>query len=135
MKKKKHKMAGFPVKVEEGPFKGQYFKVIDYISNQYQGKSMEKIAVSKASLVTPVVGRGYPLDDKIVFGQLIPTNQFICLHDDELRVKTTTPPLKLVEEKENQDDSGTTSTGDNKPPSTRKSKSSGRSVSSNPKNK
>lgn len=132
-KKPKHAMAGFPVKVEEGTYKGQYFKVIDYLVNQYQGKDMEKIAVSKASLVTPVIGRGYPLDDNIVFGQLYPAMTFMCMHDDELKVKTAKPPLKIVENeeaKENEDDSGTTSTGDNQPSSTGESESDGRSVPS-----
>lgn len=130
LRKKRHKMAGQVVKVEEGPFKGQYFKVLDYMTNQYQGKDIEKIAETQAQLVTPVVGRGYPLDDKIVFGQLYPKMEFVCMHDEELKIKTAQPPLKIVDEKENQDDTGKPSEGNSDAAGTGESKSDGRPVSS-----
>lgn len=131
LKKKRHPMAGNVVKIEEGPFKGQFFKVLDYITNQYQGKAIEKLAEVQARLITPVVGRGYPLDDKIVFGQLYPKMDFMCVHDNELKVKTAKPPLKIVEdEKEKEDDSGTTSQGDNSTPVAGTDESDGRPVSS-----
>lgn len=130
-KLQKHKMAGVAVKIEEGPFKGQYFKVIDYMENQFQGKSIEKIATFQATLVTPVVGRGYPLDDKIVFGQLYPAMTFMCVHDDELRIKTAQPPLKIVEEeKEIQDDTGTTDQGNSVAAGTGSTEPDGRTVPS-----
>jgi hypothetical protein len=78
-----------------------------------------------------VVGRGYPLDDKIVFGQLYPKMEHICVHDDELKIKKVQPPLKVVEEeKEKQDDTGTTSEGNSDAAGTGTDESDGRTVSS-----
>jgi hypothetical protein len=92
-----HPSRGRAVLVQDGPFKGQYFKVINFLTEQFQGKQIEKLAVSKASLVTPVVGRGYPLDDEIVFGQIYPTMQYICVHDKEISLPkpklAAVPPL------------------------------------------
>ncbi len=131
LKKKRHVMAGQVVKVEEGPFKGQYFKVLDYIVNQYQGKDIEKLAEVQAQLITPVVGRGYPLDDKIVFGQLYPKMEHICVHDNELKIKKVQPPLKVVEdEKETQDDTGKSSEGNSDAVGTGPAEPNGRAVSS-----
>lgn len=124
---KKHQMAGVPVKIENGPLKDKYFKVIDYLVNQYQGKDIERIAASQAALVTPVVGRGHKLDDRIVFGQLYPSMEFICVHDDEL-IKTVQPPLKVVEG--GKDDTRTTSEGDNQTPVAGQPEPDGRAVSS-----
>ena len=124
----KHPMAGIAVKIEEGPLKGQYFRVIDYLSRQFQGKEMDRIAEREPRLVTPVVGRGYPLDEKIVYGELYPSMEKICVHDNELKVKTAKPPLKIVEG--GQDDTRTTSEGDNPTTSTEPAGSDGRDVSS-----
>lgn len=82
----KHPFAGKPVVITNGPHKGKYFMVIDFIQNQFQGKSIEKIAKSHGKLVRPVVQRMGGLDDKIVFGKLHPTMEFCCMHDTELQV-------------------------------------------------
>ena len=82
----KHKMAGLPVKITNGPFKDKYFIVIDYMVNQYQGKSIEKIYKSHPLLIKPVKQRMGKLDDQIVFGKLHPGMEFCCMHDTELQV-------------------------------------------------
>lgn len=82
----KHRMAGLPVKITSGPFKDRYFIVIDFIVNQYQGKSIEKIYKAHPLLIKAVKQRMGKLDDQIVFGKLHPGMEFCCMHDTELRV-------------------------------------------------
>ncbi len=124
---KKHPDAGFPVKVEKGPMKGQYVQIIDYLVNQFQGKQIEKIAKAHPELTQPVVTRGYPLDDKIVYVELLPTRQRICLHHEEL--KMVQPPLKLVEEEKENGTQGP-STTDSEPTQPGPAEPDGRSVPS-----
>jgi hypothetical protein len=83
---KKHPQAGQAIKVTEGPFKGRYLKVVDFFQNQYQGKSMEKLAKTQAALLNPVKKRGFELDNKVVLGQLYPNMEFVCVHDKELQL-------------------------------------------------
>lgn len=105
---KKHKMAGLPVKIENGPLKGKYFQVIDYFQNQYQGKSMDKLAKTKHTLLDPVRQRGKPLDEGVVFGMLLPTRAFTCVHDTELQI--VKPELTIVPEGEPDATTGTDTT-------------------------
>lgn len=123
---KKHPMAGKPVKISSGPLKDQYFIVIDFLVNQYQGKSIKGIYDSHQSLVDPTVKRTKLLDENIVFGRFHPSMIHGCVHDTEIQIEP--PKLELVTEVK--DDSGSTGESDNKLPRTRKPRSKGRSVPS-----
>ena len=97
---KKHKMAGKPVMIESGKLKGRYFKVIEYLVTQYQGKAIEKLAKTKQSLIGPALSRKQPLDDGLVFGILLTQDgtgkgEYTCVHDNELIVA----PVSKSEEK------------------------------------
>lgn len=130
---KKHPQAGTIVKIVNGTFKDKYFKVIDYFVNQYQGKSMENLKKSQAALLNPVLRRKLPVDDEVVFGQFYPALEYACLHDTELQFKEVPPeelPDNVTSIKGKKNDSGTTTAGDNKPTSTRSTRSKGRSVPS-----
>lgn len=126
---KRHKSAGMIVKVQAGKYEGQFFKVIDYFQNQFQGKAMHKLVKIHRVFLGPVESRGFPLDEEVVFGQLYPNMTYACMHDDELQIKEgkPQPTLKLVKEKE--DDIKGTSGRDIKPTRPRRSRT-GRIASS-----
>lgn len=89
----KHPKAGMPVKIANGKFKGQYYYVVDYLVNLYQGKNMKRILTSfHPNVEAELKSRGCSVDDKIVWGKLYPSMRFLCLHDDELVVD-----MKLIE--------------------------------------
>lgn len=64
----KHKMAGKPVKLTGGRYKGVIFTAIDYLVNQFQGKRIEKIAKGHPELFVGI----HPDDikDTVVIGTL-----------------------------------------------------------------
>ena len=82
----KHPKAGQPVKIANGPLKGRYFVVQDFFVNQYQGRSIEKIAQSQGHHLVPMKRRGYPIDSDVVWGRLYPEMNWCCVHDKELLV-------------------------------------------------
>lgn len=138
----KHRMAGLPVKITNGPFKDQYFIVVDYMVNQYQGKSIERIYKSHPALIHPVKVRMKQLDDQIVFGKLHPSMEFCCMHDSELRVmdglRITKDidkldlPDNVVDIKQGAKDVSTgPSTSDSEPVEPGESEPDGRSIPSN----
>lgn len=88
----KHPSAGKAVKIANGPLKGQYFVVTDYLVNTYQGKKIENIVKAHYDHVRNVKRRGYPLDEEIVCGKLYPQMEYFCVHDKELQVD-----MKVVE--------------------------------------
>lgn len=88
----RHPKAGQPVKIANGPLRGQYFIVSDYFVNQYQGKDIARLRKTQAKLLDPVAKRGYPIDDQVVFGKLYPKMNFICVHEKELLVD-----MKVIE--------------------------------------
>lgn len=89
----KHPKAGMPVKIANGHYKGQYYYVIDYLINQYQGKKIEKVLKSfHPGVEAELKQRGCSVDDRIVWGKIYPSMNFLCLHDDELVVD-----MKVIE--------------------------------------
>ena len=126
----KHPMAGSPVELTAGPHKGKYFIVVDWLQNQYQGKSMEAIAKSHPELTRQVTSRkGFKLDDQIVFGKLYPALNFVCVHDSDMQIIEKKPP-ELTVISGGKDDSRGPSEGDNQASSTKGPESDGRTVSS-----
>lgn len=89
---KKHSRAGMPVQILSGPYKGSYFLVIDYLVNQFQGKSIDKIVKAQANLVSPLIMRGVPVDETTVFGQLYPAMTFMTLPESELKEEVAHAP-------------------------------------------
>lgn len=85
----KHPKAGLPVKIANGPLKGKYFVVHDWYQNQYQGKDIKKVIERHFNEVKEVKRRGFPLDDKLVWGKIYPSMAWCCVHDDELLVQMT----------------------------------------------
>lgn len=77
-----HPLAGQIVTIKSGPLKGHMYHVIDFMSAQHQGKDMSRI---KSPLIYSVKQRGYPLDNEVVFGKLLPNFGFFCVHDTELQ--------------------------------------------------
>lgn len=129
----KHKMAGLPVKITSGPFKDKYFIVIDFIVNQYQGKTIEKIYKSHPAIIDPVKKRMGRLDDQIVFGKLHPSMEFCCMHDSELQVAKAELPIldNVVDIKQGaKNASRGPSEGDNKSSEPGESEPEGRSIPS-----
>jgi hypothetical protein len=82
-----HPKAGQPVKIANGPLKGQYYLVTGYLTDQFQGKSMAGIIADHEHLVQSVKARGFPLDDDLVIGKLYPAMDVKVLHDKELQVE------------------------------------------------
>lgn len=98
---KKHPKAKQPVRIANGPNKGSYFVVEDYVVNQFQGKDIKRIQKSHRALIDPVELRGYPVDNEIVFGTLYPDMTKCCVHDKELQVNVDED--KTIEELEIED--------------------------------
>lgn len=90
----KHPKAGQPVKVANGPYRGRYFIVSDFLINQYQGKKIENLAKGMMrSHCEAAKSRGVPIDDGLVWGRLYPEMNYVLLHDaKELQVD-----MKLIE--------------------------------------
>jgi hypothetical protein len=82
----KHPKAGQPVKIANGPLAGKYYVVHDWYVNQFQGKSMVKLATTRPELQS-VKKRKYPLDERVVWGRIYPEMAWTAVHDDELVVK------------------------------------------------
>lgn len=82
MASRRHPLAGQIITIKQGPLKGNLFHVIDFMESQHQGKSVLKI---KSPLLHGVKERGYPLDSEVVFGKLLPSFGYICVHDKELQ--------------------------------------------------
>lgn len=80
-----HPLAGKPVKILSGPLKGQYFIIVDWLSNQFQGKDLTKLQKSKPALFNGLKKRGVPIDDKLVWGKLYPEMNFLTVHDSEIK--------------------------------------------------
>ena len=87
---KKHPKAGQPVKIANGPLAGKYFVVTDWLSNQYQGKSMEGILKNHGAHAVAVKRRGFPLDDGLVWGRLYPEMNWCLVHEKEILVNMKT---------------------------------------------
>lgn len=79
---RKHPLAGQITTIKSGPLKGNMYHVIDFMESQHQGKSITRI---KSPLLFGVKQRGYPLDSDVVFGKLLPSFGFFCVHDKELQ--------------------------------------------------
>lgn len=90
-----HEKRGKAVKIANGPWKGKYFVIADYYTTQYQGKSIEKLAKVRGAELTPVLNRGFPIDDDVVWGRLYPAMNWCCVHDKELQVD-----MKMVDSEE-----------------------------------
>jgi hypothetical protein len=86
---RKHPKAGCPVKIANGPLKGQYFMVGDFLESQFQGKSIAGIIADHEHLVQAARQRGFPLDSDLVIGKLYPAMNVIVVHDKELQVEMT----------------------------------------------
>src|SRR5687768_17467046 len=80
-----HPKKGQKLTIKNGPLKGKYFEVINYLTTQHQGKDIKKIKA--AHLTTAMVNRGHPLDEHTVFGLFWPEIQYGCVHDSELKVQ------------------------------------------------
>jgi hypothetical protein len=77
-----HPLAGQIVTIKSGPLKGNMFHVIDFMEAQHQGKAINRI---KSPLLDGVKQRKYPIDHNVVFGKLLPTFGYFCVHDTELQ--------------------------------------------------
>jgi len=82
----KHKRAGTMVSIKNGPLKGRTFEVINFLVDQYQGKSIDRIkGPAIDGLKAALIGRGKPMDNEVVFGKLFPGGDFALVHDSELK--------------------------------------------------
>ncbi len=95
-----HPQRGKPCKITNGPLKGKYFIVIDFLEAQFQGKSIEKIKKTQGHLLQSMINRGFPVDTDVVFGKLYPEMNFAVVHDKELHadlrsVETGEGPVEL----------------------------------------
>lgn len=88
---KHHPLKGDFAQITKGPLKGKSVKIIDYMRAQFQNKRIERLMKSQGALLAPVKRRGYPLDDDLVFVQMMQTREFICVHDDELKNEVKEP--------------------------------------------
>lgn len=99
MSREKHPLAGSPVELTDGPYKGRYFIVVDWLQNQFHGKAMENIHKVHPEITGEVVKRK-GLDDRIVWGKLYPLQTLVAVHDDDmLKVEPKTKEkidLKLI---------------------------------------
>lgn len=77
-----HPLKNQLVMIKRGPLKGMMFHVIDFMVAQHQGKDISRI---KSSLLYSVKQRGFPIDSEVVFGKLLPSYGFFCVHDLELQ--------------------------------------------------
>lgn len=85
----KHPLAGKPVKIANGPLKGQYFIIIDWLLAQFQGKRIEKIQKAHPGMFAGLKKRKVPIDGKLIWGKMYPEMNFMMVHDDELRSDLT----------------------------------------------
>ena len=123
MSREKHPLAGSPVELTDGPHKGKYFIVVDWLQNQYHGKAMDRIHKVHPEITGEVVARK-GLDDQIVWGKLYPLQTLIAVHDDDMKKvepEHKKPKLMLIDGnalvgeatvKEIEDDTGQTSGDD-----------------------
>ena len=81
--REKHPLAGTPVELTDGPYKGRYFIVVDWLQNQFHGKAMENIHKVHPEITSEVVERK-GLDDKIVWGKLYPHQTLVAVHDEDM---------------------------------------------------
>lgn len=122
---RKHPQTGKAIELTAGPNKGKYFVVINYLTTQFQGKDINKIAKAHPNMdgIRDLTNRKL-LDADAVYGRLYPSMDFFVVHESDLLVKEEEQPkkkLKLV--KGEQDDTGETtgtdtagdSTGDSEP--------------------
>lgn len=97
---KKHPQAGQSIKITEGPLAGIYVKIIDFFQNQFQGKSMEKLAKTQKALLDPVRQRKQPIDEMVIFCQRYPEMTYLCIHNNELHGEVKEPsPVELKDDK------------------------------------
>ena len=98
---KVHEKKNQPVKVKSGIHAGKIVMVVDYLVNQYQGKAIDRIQSPQLNVYK---AHGGKLDDNVVWARFYPSNEWVVLHDDDLKNVT----LKAVDggkKKRRKDDS------------------------------
>jgi hypothetical protein len=124
----RHPHAGKHFIVESGKLKGLSVKVVDFLKNQYQGKSIAKIAERKdiAPLIAQLKGRKFEVSETTLY-VLGPDKKPLLLDDTEIQVvQQKKPALTAIEG--GKDDSGEASGEDLRTPGG--TSDEGRSVSS-----
>ena len=127
---KKHPQAGNHVMVQRGPLKGTAVKVVDFLTNQFQGKSIKSLK-ERADLspeIHVLKARGFEVTEKTVFVCVPETPpRYILMDDSELVTEAQKPKLTSIDG--GKDDTGTTSEGDSGTTESNGSESDGRSIS------
>ena len=109
---RRHAQAGNHVVIQAGPLKDTAVKIVDYLTAQFQGKSIQSLS-QRADLgpeINVLKRRGFELTDQTVFA-IVPETppRYILLDDSEIQKKDK-PKLTIAKEPE--DDTRTTSEGD-----------------------
>lgn len=110
---KMHPQSGNHVLVQHGPLKGTTVKIMDYLTNQFQGKSLKSLRdrPDLSPEIDALKGRGHELSEKTVFACVPETPpRYILLDDSEVLIEAAKPKLTSIDG--GKDDGATTTTED-----------------------